>query len=314
MAERLGIANLELAAHPIEGVLEAMEELRGQVDVVVLYAVLEHLDVEQRLEVLRRAREVVREDGFIAVCETPNRFFPFDHHTSLLPFFQMLPDEVALRFYERSSRQEFLNAIGEAVRGGPEAAARELTLWGRGVSFHEFELVFGDLGQYVAASNYDLTLFPERPVQPEELALARYMQRVRPELAPVWSRAWLDLILTPWPMQTRPSFLRPWTLQTVESPGVAWTAAERARLPDAVTPLKVTLPEPTAGLVVGAAVDARQVTVSVRAPGMSEPLSERMRGEAGQGHYVPFELDEPARELDVQLSRPGEIFFVGYQD
>ena len=78
-----------------------------------------------------------------------------------------------------------------------EAIAR----WGRGVSFHEFELVFGERsGEHVIASNYDPILFGERPVHPEEVILARYLERWRPDLAPVWSRYWLDLILSPRPV------------------------------------------------------------------------------------------------------------------
>ncbi len=105
------------------GSLEAMAAHRGEVDVVLLYAVLEHLTLDERLEVLRLAREIVAPDGHIVVCETPNRFFPIDHHTSQLPFFTMLPDELALMLYEHSRRPDFLNAIAAAMREGPEAAA-----------------------------------------------------------------------------------------------------------------------------------------------------------------------------------------------
>jgi 2-polyprenyl-3-methyl-5-hydroxy-6-metoxy-1,4-benzoquinol methylase len=313
MARDRGLANVDLRAYPIEEIVAAMEEQRGEVDIVLLYAVLEHLTLDERLGVLRTARGVVREDGFVVVCETPNRFFPVDHHTSELPFFTMLPDDLALRFYERSGRADFLNALAEAVREGPEVAAEALTRWGRGVSFHEFELVFGELQDYVAASNYDLALFSERPVHPEELALARLLERIRPDLAPVWSRAWLDLILTPWPMEAPPTFLRPWSLHTVESPGVAWTRAERLRIPDAATPLRVTLPAPTSRLVLGTAVDARRATVSARTASTGGALEADVGGRRGEEHYVPFELPEPADEVEISLSRPGEIFFVGYE-
>ena len=313
MAAKLGIENLELHAPPIEEIVAAMAAHRGEVDVVLLYAVLEHLTLQERLEVLQGAREVVREDGFIVVCETPNRFFPIDHHTSQLPFFTMLPDELALRLYEHSSRPDFLNAIAAAMREGPEAAASALTRWGRGVSFHEFELVFDRLSDYVAASNYDPALFPERPVHPEELALARFLERARPDLAPVWSRAWLDLILTPWPLREPPTFLRPWTMQTADSPGVAWTASERLRPADPATPLRVTLPAPTSRLVVGAAPDARRAEISALGEGQPAPLTVTVKGEPAQPHYASFELAAAVRRVEVRLSRPGEVFFVGYQ-
>ena len=312
VAER-GLENVELQVHALERIIAAMGELRGEVDVVLLYAVLEHLSLDERLEVLRTARDVVREDGFIVVCETPNRFFPIDHHTSQLPFFTMLPDELALRLYEHSNRPDFLNAIADAMRQGPEAAARELTRWGRGVSFHEFELVFDELSHYVAASNYDLALFAERPVHPEELALARFLERVRPDLAPVWSRAWLDLILAPWPMQARPTFLRPWTMETTASPGVAWTGLDRLRIADPQTRLRVTLPRPSSRLVVGAEVDGRRAEVSVASETAEAQLTATIDGAAGQGAYAAFDLPQPLAAIDVGLSRPGEIFFVGYE-
>src|SRR5581483_3407178 len=48
-----GLVNVELALHPVDEILEAAARRRGQVDVVLLYAVLEHLTVSERLEVLR---------------------------------------------------------------------------------------------------------------------------------------------------------------------------------------------------------------------------------------------------------------------
>jgi 2-polyprenyl-3-methyl-5-hydroxy-6-metoxy-1,4-benzoquinol methylase len=313
MARERGVANLELQSHPVERAQEAMAELRGEVDVVLLYAVLEHLTLEERLAVLRLAREVVRPEGHIVVCETPNRLFPIDHHTSQLPFFTMLPDELALLQYERSQRPDFLHAIAEATLEGPEAAREQLTRWGRGVSYHELELVFGDLADYVAASNYEPALFAERPVQAEELALQRLLDRVRPDLAPVFSRAWLDLVLTAWPLERRPRFLRPWPLHTADSPGVSWTTADRLWLPDAEAKLSVRLPAATSRLVVGCLVDAKKVRVEARSAAGGRPASVAMAGEPGDAHYASFDLAEPSDALEVSLDRPGEIVFVGYE-
>jgi hypothetical protein len=51
--------------------------------------------------------------------------------------------------------------MAEAQLGGHETA---LTRWGRGVSYHEFELVFGDLRKHLIASNYDPLLMDVRPI------------------------------------------------------------------------------------------------------------------------------------------------------
>ena len=175
-----GLDNVELELHPPATILDAVAARRGQIDVFLLYAVLEHLTVEERLAVLRLARDVVKPDGAIVVCETPNRLIYFDHHTAQMPFFHLLPDELALDYYRRSEREDFKAAIDAALQDGREAGLEAIVRWGRGVSFHEFEVVFGDLSHHVVASNYDPILFGERPVHPEEVVLSRYLSRAGP--------------------------------------------------------------------------------------------------------------------------------------
>ena len=64
--------------------------------------------------------------------------------------------------------------------GGRLALAR----WGTGASFHEFELVFGDLSRHVVGGGYDPMLLGDRKVHADESALARYLEGVRPDLLP----------------------------------------------------------------------------------------------------------------------------------
>ncbi len=182
---------------------------------------------------LRLAREVVKPDGAIVVCEAPNRLIYFDHHTAQMPFFHLLPDELAARVLRdaRSERTSRLRSTSAAERGR-DAALQAIVRWGRGISFHEFEVVFGDLSRHVIASNYDPLLFGERPVHPDEVILARYLERWRPDLAPAWSRYWLDLILSPQPVERRQPFVRPWTADTVASTHVGWTSWENLYLGD----------------------------------------------------------------------------------
>ncbi len=188
---------------------------------------------------LELAREVTREDGEIVVCETPNRLIPFDHRTTRVPFMTMLGDELGWRYRDRSDREDFLDAMASAAARGEEEAREAWVRRGRGVSFHEFELVFEDLREHVIASSYDVALFGERPIHSEELALARYLERVRPDLAPCFSRSRLDLVLTPRPHGRPPAFLRPWTMETIGSPGVAWTRWDTLQVSGPTTPLRV---------------------------------------------------------------------------
>lgn len=309
-----GASGVELRRHPPETILDEVAALRGEVDIVLLYAVLEHLTLEERLAVLRVARELLPDDGLIVVCETPNRLTAFDHHTARMPFFHLLPDDLALRYYDRSGRDMFREAMDEALRRGPEAGREAIVRWGRGVSFHDFELAFeGRLADHVVASSYEPVLYPERPIHAEELALARVLERERPDLAPSWSRRWLDVILTPRPHGRRPAFLRPWTMETMYSADVGWTRHDQLHFPGPESRLVVGLERETTRLVVGVLLDVDRAAVHVRAEGFDDPVVVGVRGEPGRDHYALFALPAPARKVDVSLSVPGYVTFVGYE-
>ncbi len=305
-----GAKNVELHHHPAAEIVEAVRARAGEIDVFLLYAVLEHLTLDERLEVLALAREATAPDGVIVVCEAPNRLFPFDDHTTRLPFFTMLPDDLARRYWRRSERPDFREAMEEAVREGREAEA--LARWGRGVSFHEFELAFEDLGAHVVASSYEPVLFGERPVRPDELALARVLERERPDLAPAFSRAWLDLILTPQPHSRRPAFIRPWTVETTRSEGVAWTGEGTLALPTAFARLRVEPSAPTRRLVLGVALNAPAGTITVDAGAAApRPMELEVSAEPWATTYHEVSFPTAAERIELRLSPGGAVTFVG---
>ncbi len=309
------IENVELEQHSPDLILDAIARRRGQVDVFLLYAVLEHLTIEERLAVLRLAREVVNPNGAIVVCEAPNRLIYFDHHTAQMPFFHLLPERLALEYRSRSGRQDFKEALDTAAAQGTQQALETLCRLGRGVSFHEFEIAFGDLGAHVIASNYDPLLFGERPVHPDEVILSRYLARWRPDLAPVWSRYWLDLILSPQPLEKRPPFIRPWVADTVESKNVGWTAWENMRLKGPGSTLWVTPPQPTSRLVVGSVTqDGRWFVLQARPQGASESLTSGHMAPARVTAFSSFEFPEPTSRIALQASDECDVVFVGYED
>lgn len=308
-----GIENIELELHPLESVLDAVRARRGEIDVFLCYAVLEHLSVSERLAVLRVAREVVKPDGVIIVCETPNRLIYFDHHTAQMPFFHLLPDELALEYFTHSRRADFRSAIGAARNENREAALQSIVRWGRGVSFHEFEVVFGDLSRHVIASNYDPVLLAERPFHPDEAILARYLERWRPDLPPVFSRYWLDLILVPDPVLRRPLWIRPWPLQSVGSRGVAYTASDSLRLADDDATVWVSLPHPTQRLLVGAQGPPGRLQLRARAENMLGPVVQGAV-DAGITRFATFTLPEPAQRIALSADEACELVFVGYEE
>ena len=308
----LGVAGVELRHAPVASIFPSVREHVGEIDVFLLYAVLEHMNVAERLEVLKLAREVVRPDGAIVICETPNRLIPWDWHSSQAPFMAQLPDELVLRYYDRAPRQEFIDTIDVGLAQSWGDGQEALTRFGRGMSYHELELVFGDLSRHVLASNWEPELFPRREIHPEEVALARMMDQVRPDLAPAFSRYWLDVVLSASPISESPPMLRPWPMNTLSSPGALWTGAETVRLPSADVPLVATLPTPTDRVVIGVWPDAAgPVTIGVRGDD-DETIRETVDCSGPSWAHATFDLKAQTQTVTVWLSPSGQVTFLGY--
>ncbi len=305
-----GLENSELHVSPPATIAREVERFAGEVDVFLLYAVVEHLTVPERLAVLSLARRVVRRDGVIVVCEAPNRLIDFDHHTAQMPYFSQLPDDLALHYARRSDRPDFTSAMAQAGARGEPAARDALARWGRGVSYHEFELAFGDLRRHVIASNYDPLLMGVRPVQPDEQRLARGLHEHRPDLAPVFGRYWLDLILSPIAVPGPPAFIRPWMMDTRTSDRVAYAPSEILHVADRGR-LHVRLPAPSRELMVGVIPDGDAVEVQARwSTGETTVTARRI---AGAATFVTLELASSHRDVDLRFDAPTRVNFVGYR-
>jgi len=132
------------AGYEVTGVRANADQLEGSVkseDVgwVVYWAVLEHMTVGERVQSLRQAWAMLPPGGLLSVIETPNRLWFFDSHTSDLPFFMWLPDELAFEFSASSTRPGF----GGRYQERTDAEMLHFQRRGRGVSFHEFEVAIG---------------------------------------------------------------------------------------------------------------------------------------------------------------------------
>jgi 2-polyprenyl-3-methyl-5-hydroxy-6-metoxy-1,4-benzoquinol methylase len=294
----------ELVAAPADRILGELAAFRGEIDVLLCYAVLEHMSVDERLALLGSAREVVRPGGVVVVIETPNRLTPWDYHTSQLPFLNQLPDALALRYAERAPRTEYVDAL----RADPDEA---FVRWGRGMSFHELELAFGDLTSHVAASSWDPLLLPEREVHREELALQRVLDKARPDLPGAFSRYWLDVVLTVDPLDAPRRFLHPWPLRTSGSVDAVYEEWETVGLgPSGV--LSVALPSPSSRVVVGLDSPDEDRLVTIRAAG-GEELALPVTSPGGYGVYADAVFAAPSDAFEVRLDRPGQVSFVLYE-
>jgi len=312
-AARLGLTNTTFAAVPAGDILSRVRAHAGQVDVVLLYAVLEHLTVAERVEVLTVAREIVRPDGHIVICESPNRLTGIDHHTAQMPFFHALPPDLAARVYATSARDEFVEAVDEAgIAGGPEARDEALVRWGTGVSFHELELVFDDLAARTVLSSYHPSLYPARPVRGEELTLAATLDAWRPDLPPCFSRTWLDLVLRAGPAPAAAVHVRPWQLRLPHDvEGVAMLPDGRLELrPGARLPVR--FPAATAEVHVGVQAAEPADALIVEAGGAEVRPTAHPTDEGVPPWHAVAQLAAPADEVVLALRDGGCLTYVGY--
>jgi len=112
-----------------------------QFDMIIFYASLEHMTYEERTKSIKCAWELLPAGGHFCVVDTPNRLAPFDEHTSQLPFFNWLPDEIAMQYSKFSPRETF----SEAFKNFDEQLYVKFMRWGRGMSYHEFQLALTDV-------------------------------------------------------------------------------------------------------------------------------------------------------------------------
>ncbi|MDI1289617.1 MAG: hypothetical protein PSX37_06675 [bacterium] len=138
----------------------------------------------------------------MVVVETPNRLAYLDAHTSLESFFGLLPDEVAIAAAP-SVRREFLASSLQQI---PAAAQSEaLARWGRGVSFHDFEVTLGEsIHAHIVADGYDPRILNLRGPSLSEQILAEYWRRAGVAKPRAWSRPDLDIIFSKTPLPRPP--------------------------------------------------------------------------------------------------------------
>jgi len=108
-------------------------------DLVIFFAVLEHMLPGERLSAMKTTWDMLERDDLWCLVDTPNRLWFFDGHTSSLPFFFWLPDDLAMQYAKFSPRKNFnlrYNRIGRD-------SGSDLLRQGRGISYHEFTLTMG---------------------------------------------------------------------------------------------------------------------------------------------------------------------------
>jgi len=194
--EILGVRNAEVRQAGARDTAEILAAHPG-VDGVILYAVLEHMTISERLDTLRAAWAALKPGGFLLVGETPNRLSYWDAHTTEMPFMQMLPVDLALDYYDRTSRTDVKQQVAAGLAAGRAAGKTALIRTGySGASFHEFELALGpNYASFLISSVHDPEIqgaCGDHSV--EEAVLADYCRRKRIDIDPSFTRAFLTLL------------------------------------------------------------------------------------------------------------------------
>ena len=124
--EFYGLSNVTLLRSPSGSELPPN---LGEFEVVIMSAVVEHLLPSERGVILPMLWSSVKPGGFLFLDQTPNRAFPFELHTTMLPFINYLPDKIAHQYARTFSKRidksdSWESLLRQGIRG---ATVSEIT-------------------------------------------------------------------------------------------------------------------------------------------------------------------------------------------
>lgn len=177
----------------------------GMTDAIMYNACLEHMTVAERLQSLRDGWKMLNPGGLLIIVETPNRLWWSDSHTSRLPMFHSLPDELAYQYTRMSTRENFREIYRDHTnRDSMEHFLRR----GRGMSYHETDLAIGpDLHVVSSLNSYQgwraklLRLRLDKSVSGTirrmrtDSACKTLLRRIYPKMHSGWHEEYLHLII-----------------------------------------------------------------------------------------------------------------------
>ena len=174
------------ASFTLGNAVEVLEKLDGErFDFVIFYASLEHMTLAERVAAMRGGWDLLAPGDYWCVVDTPNRLWFHDAHTSLLPFFHWLPDELAFAYSRRSPREGFR----DRYRILDEESLLHFQRRGRGVSHHELDVALGaaerlDVASSLAHFHRSRHRFPLLPWLRRRNTVAARYERLLAEIAP----------------------------------------------------------------------------------------------------------------------------------
>lgn len=205
-AQSIGANNTQFICDNAAKILRSpgLYDLPGKIDVLVLYAVVEHLTLDERPQIMRLADQVIADGGTVILMEAPNRLLPFDAHTTGTHFFNWLPDQLAHALAKAEMvRREMADNLSSWES---ETGEEELYRLGRGVSYHDLQFGLSrPLAQYgFPVSSFNCETLNMEPLQFQEIALLGHLSaNVDGIPAGSFSRSWVDTVISGNPSDTQ---------------------------------------------------------------------------------------------------------------
>ena len=194
--EIMGLDNVQLHILNEDDLIKRIsEDTNTKYDIILLFAVLEHQTINERHETLKTCWDLLAEDGVMAVIDTPNILHYFDLHTSKLPFMHMLPTRLYARYAKNSLRPMFAKSFSSEKEKSDSQLDLEIARWGRGASYHDFELTLGkDYKNFIVAEGFEPEILDWFPCTVEEEILRWYIQHKEFDIPLGFTRCVLNLI------------------------------------------------------------------------------------------------------------------------
>jgi len=183
--------------HPTNVIKKIQSNHQGGADIILLYAILEHQTIQERHETLKSCWDLLKDNGILVIADTPNLLCYHDYHTSLLPFAHMLPSHLYAKYVPFSPRKGFNDNFMDYNELSLEELETKICRWGRGVSYHDFELSIGnDYQNYIICNGFEKEVLSYLDVSQEEELLRLYIhQRNELNIPDAFTRVFLNLIL-----------------------------------------------------------------------------------------------------------------------
>ncbi len=156
---------------------EVYNELKDQkFDLIIFYACMEHMVYSERIDCLKKYFGMLAKGSYLSIVDTPNRLWYLDSHTSMLPFYHWLPDNVAFNYSKFSNRINFKELYHEYS----DDLFLHFLRRGRGFSFHELEIALD-----IPAKKYHVTDYLKLPLIPfsPESKFHGFLTKIYPQIS-----------------------------------------------------------------------------------------------------------------------------------